>query len=127
MRLRHLAPGDMGFDIVHFNLHKTFLAADGGGSPGGGPVAVRDMLEPFLPVPAVVALRATSSGSTTTGRRRSGRCAACSGPSGCSCVVLSFIHKAALREMSEAAVLNANYLPARLRDVRAAVRPALHE
>src|SRR2546430_13112602 len=47
-------PGDMGFDIVHFNLHKTFSQPHGGGGPGGGPVAVRDRLEPFLPVPAVV-------------------------------------------------------------------------
>jgi glycine dehydrogenase subunit 2 len=47
-------PGDMGFDIVHFNLHKTFSQPHGGGGPGGGPVVVRDKLEPFLPVPAVV-------------------------------------------------------------------------
>ena len=44
-------PGDMGFDIVHINLHKTFSQPHGGGGPGGGPIAVRDMLEPFLPVP----------------------------------------------------------------------------
>src|ERR687897_1329626 len=45
-------PGDMGFDIVHYNLHKTFSQPHGGGGPGGGPVAVRRRLEPFLPVPA---------------------------------------------------------------------------
>ena len=50
-------PGDMGFDVVHINLHKTFSQPHGGGGPGGGPVAVRDMLEPFLPVPPVVARR----------------------------------------------------------------------
>ena len=47
-------PGDMGFDIVHINLHKTFSQPHGGGGPGGGPIAVRDILEPFLPVPVVV-------------------------------------------------------------------------
>ena len=47
-------PGDMGFDIVHINLHKTFSQPHGGGGPGGGPIVVREKLEPFLPVPAVV-------------------------------------------------------------------------
>ena len=47
-------PGDMGFDIVHINLHKTFSQPHGGGGPGGGPIAVAKKLEPFLPVPAVV-------------------------------------------------------------------------
>ena len=50
-------PGDMGFDIVHINLHKTFSQPHGGGGPGGGPIVVRDKLEPFLPVPAVVTRR----------------------------------------------------------------------
>ena len=50
-------PGDMGFDIVHINLHKTFSQPHGGGGPGGGPIAVARRLEPFLPVPAVVARR----------------------------------------------------------------------
>ena len=47
-------PGDMGFDIVHINLHKTFSQPHGGGGPGGGPIVVRINLEPFLPVPQVV-------------------------------------------------------------------------
>ena len=46
-------PGDMGFDVVHINLHKTFSQPHGGGGPGGGPIVVRDILEPFLPVPLV--------------------------------------------------------------------------
>lgn len=46
-------PGDMGFDIVHFNLHKTFATPHGGGGPGAGPIGVRDYLERFLPVPRV--------------------------------------------------------------------------
>jgi len=47
-------PGDMGFDVVHFNTHKTFSTPHGGGGPGAGPIVVRDVLEPFLPVPVVV-------------------------------------------------------------------------
>src|SRR5919204_305811 len=47
-------PGDMGFDIVHFNLHKTFSQPHGGGGPGGGPIAVSERIEPFLPRPQVV-------------------------------------------------------------------------
>lgn len=47
-------PGDMGFDILHFNLHKTFAAPHGGGGPGSGPVAVKKELEPFLPIPVII-------------------------------------------------------------------------
>ena len=47
-------PGDMGFDIVHFNLHKSFTQPHGGGGPGAGPIAVSDRIEPFLPRPQVV-------------------------------------------------------------------------
>jgi glycine dehydrogenase subunit 2 len=46
-------PGDMGFDAIHFNLHKTFSTPHGGGGPGSGPVAVKKLLEPFLPVPII--------------------------------------------------------------------------
>ena len=69
-------PGDMGFDIVHYNLHKTFSQPHGGGGPGGGPVAVRARARA---VPAGAGGRratASGSGSTTTGRSRSARCAA---------------------------------------------------
>src|SRR3954466_1552534 len=47
-------PGDMGFDIVHFNLHKTFTQPHGGGGPGAGPIAVSDRIAPYLPKPVVV-------------------------------------------------------------------------
>src|SRR5256885_5568185 len=46
-------PGDMGFDIVHFNLHKTFTQPHGGGGPGSGPIAVSDRIEPYLPRPVI--------------------------------------------------------------------------
>jgi glycine dehydrogenase subunit 2 len=110
-------PGDFGFDIVHFNLHKTFSQPHGGGGPGGGPIAVRDVLEPFLPVPAVVrdgdAFALDYDRPKTIGKVR-GFC----GPFGVFVRSYAYIRSfgPALREMSEAAVLNANYLLARLRD-----------
>jgi glycine dehydrogenase subunit 2 len=66
-------PGDMGFDIVHINLHKTFSQPHGGGGPGGGPIVVRGKLEPFLPCRRSPPT-ATRSGWTSTDRSRSGRC-----------------------------------------------------
>src|SRR5947199_7677623 len=47
-------PGDFGVDVMHLNLHKTFSTPYGGGGPGSGPVAVRKILEPFLPTPVVI-------------------------------------------------------------------------
>jgi len=47
-------PGDMGFDVIHFNLHKTFSTPHGGGGPGSGPIGVKKILEPYLPVPRIV-------------------------------------------------------------------------
>lgn len=52
--LGYSRPGDMGFDVVHLNLHKTFTTPHGGGGPGAGPVGVKKILEPFLPTPVVV-------------------------------------------------------------------------
>jgi glycine dehydrogenase subunit 2 len=111
-------PGDMGFDIVHINLHKTFSQPHGGGGPGGGPIAVRESLEAFLPVPAVIRegeeFRLDYDRPKTIGKVR-GFC----GPFGVFVRSYAFIraYGPALREMSEDAVLNANYLLARLRDV----------
>ena len=50
----HVRPGDMGFDITHLNLHKTFSTPHGGGGPGSGPVGVTKDIEPFLPIPRIV-------------------------------------------------------------------------
>src|SRR3954466_13007021 len=110
-------PGDMGFDIVHINLHKTFSQPHGGGGPGGAPIAVRDILEPYLPVPAVT--RDGDRFRWPDARPKSiGRVRAFGGPFGV--FVRSYAYMRAygpeLREMSETAVLNANYLLARLRD-----------
>jgi glycine dehydrogenase subunit 2 len=110
-------PGDMGFDIVHFNLHKTFSQPHGGGGPGAGPVAVRDVLEPFLPVPAVV--RAADGFRFDYDRPKSiGKVRGFYGPFGVFVRAYAFIRSwgPALKEMSEISVLNANYLLARLKD-----------
>ena len=111
-------PGDMGFDIVHYNLHKTFSQPHGGGGPGGGPVAVRAELEPFLPSPMVV--RDGDSVRLDHDRPKSiGRVRGFAGPFGVFVRSYAFMraYGPALRGMSEAAVLNANYLLARLKDV----------
>ena len=110
-------PGDMGFDIVHINLHKTFSQPHGGGGPGGGPIAVRDILEPFLPVPVVT--RSGDEYALEFDRPKSiGKVRGYTGPFGVFVRSYGFIrmYGPRLREMSEAAVLNANYVLARLRD-----------
>jgi glycine dehydrogenase subunit 2 len=107
----------MGFDVVHINLHKTFSQPHGGGGPGGGPIAVRRSLEPFLPVPVVArdgdAYRLDYERPKSIGKVR-----AFSGPFGVFVRSYAFMraYGPALREMSEVAVLNANYLRARLKD-----------
>ena len=73
-------PGDMGFDIVHVNLHKSFSQPHGGGGPGAGPIAVSERIEPFLPRPQVVKSESANgsgppSTSTSTAPSRSGACA----------------------------------------------------
>jgi glycine dehydrogenase subunit 2 len=109
-------PGDMGFDVVHINLHKTFSQPHGGGGPGGGPIAVTKALEPFLPVPAVI--KDDDRFRLDYDRPKSiGKVRGFTGPFGV--FVRSYAYLRAygpgLREMSEAAVLNANYLLARLK------------
>jgi glycine dehydrogenase subunit 2 len=110
-------PGDMGFDIVHYNLHKTFSQPHGGGGPGGGPVAVRETIEPYLPSPTVV--RDGDTFRLDHDRPKSiGRVRGFAGPFGVFVRSYAFMraYGPELREMSDVAVLNANYLLARLRD-----------
>jgi glycine dehydrogenase subunit 2 len=107
----------MGFDIVHYNLHKTFSQPHGGGGPGAGPVAVRETIEPFLPAPMVVrdgdAYRLDHDRPKSIGRVRG-----FAGPFGVFVRAYAFMRSygPGLREMSEVSVLNANYLLALLRD-----------
>ena len=106
-------PGDMGFDIVHFNLHKTFSTPHGGGGPGSGPVVVREDLEPFLPAPLV---SRTSEGvyHLDYDRPRSiGRVRTFYGNFGVLVRAYAYIlglGAEGLRRASEIAVLNANYV-----------------
>ena len=117
-------PGDMGFDIVHFNLHKTFTQPHGGGGPGSGPIAVSDRIEPYLPRPQVVRRDGANghgpSFDLDYDRPRSiGRLRGFQGNYGVFVRSYAYIRSLGaegLREVSEIAVLNANYLLAKLRE-----------
>ncbi|HWD85926.1 MAG TPA: aminomethyl-transferring glycine dehydrogenase subunit GcvPB, partial [Solirubrobacteraceae bacterium] len=121
-------PGDMGFDIVHFNLHKTFTQPHGGGGPGAGPIAVSDRIEPYLPRPQVVRREDGDGNGARASRvyfdldfdrpKSIGRLRGFQGNYGVFVRSYAYIRSlgaAGLREASEVAVLNANYLLARLR------------
>jgi glycine dehydrogenase subunit 2 len=122
-------PGDMGVDVIHLNLHKTFSTPHGGGGPGCGPCCCTKELEPFLPVPRVVRVRSESNGADGgTGvpardgdvfkldfdqPQSIGRVKAFLGNYGMMLRALSYIlthGRDGLREATEAAVLNARYI-----------------
>jgi glycine dehydrogenase subunit 2 len=109
-------PGDLGFDVCHFNLHKTFTTPHGGGGPGAGPVGVKAHLEPFLPVPVVA--RAGGRYVLDWKRPRSiGKLHAFLGNVGMLVRAYAYIRTMGgegLRAVSENAVLNANYVLKRL-------------
>jgi glycine dehydrogenase subunit 2 len=118
-------PGDMGFDIVHFNLHKSFTQPHGGGGPGAGPVAVSDRLEPYLPRPQIVRRESSTNGAELDydldyDRPKSiGRLRGFQGNYGVFVRSYAYIRSLGapgLKEASETAVLNANYLLAKLRE-----------
>ena len=112
-------PGDMGFDIVHMNVHKTFSTPHGSGGPGAGPVAVRSEIEPFLPAPRVV--RDGDRWRMDDGDERSiGRLHAFAGNIGVAIRAYTYLRRVGregLRRIADHAVLNANYLKACLRGV----------
>ena len=111
-------PGEMGFDVCHLNLHKTFSTPHGGGGPGSGPIACTGELAPFLPEPVVV----RGEDGEFQFQRNShsfGRLLAFHGNIGVLYRAYAYIRTmgaAGLRQVSEKALLNANYLRARLAD-----------
>jgi glycine dehydrogenase subunit 2 len=115
-------PGDMGFDIVHFNLHKSFTQPHGGGGPGAGPIAVSDRMEPYLPRPQVVRRPPQNGGPPVfeydEDRPKSiGKLRGFQGNFGVFVRAYAYICSVGgdgLREASETAVLNANYLRVKL-------------
>src|SRR6202023_1573402 len=124
-------PGDMGFDIVHMNLHKTFAVPHGGGGPGAGPVAVSERLAPSLPGPLPV-----PAGEGTyrweTPARSIGRIHSWHGNALALARAYSYLlanGSDGLRRVAEGAVLNANWLRHRLRDSYDIPydRPNMHE
>ena len=124
-------PGDTGFDVVHLNLHKTFGTPHGGGGPGSGPVGCKKMLESFLPGPVVIK---TEGGYSLDADRPSsiGKVKAFYGNFGVYVKAYAYILSLGgkgLREASEAAVLNANYIMYKLRGTYKidASRPCMHE
>jgi glycine dehydrogenase subunit 2 len=118
--LGKVRPGDMGFDVIHMNLHKTFSTPHGGGGPGSGAVGVSERLVPFLPVPFVAREGERYRWITEEDRPLSiGRLSAFMGNAGVNLrayVYARMLGREGMPRVAEFATLNANYLMARLRD-----------
>jgi glycine dehydrogenase subunit 2 len=133
--LGKVRPGDMGFDVIHMNLHKTFSTPHGGGGPGAGPVGVSKRLEPFLPVPIVGFDGDEYYWITEDTRPQSiGRLSAFMGNAGVllrAYVYARMLGREGMRRVADFATLNANYLMVRLSeagfDVAFPGRRATHE
>ena len=113
-------PGDFGVDVMHLNLHKTFSTPHGGGGPGSGPVACKAFLEPFLPIPVMVKDEKGVKGWNYDRPRSVGRVRAFFGNTGMFIRALAYIlanGPDGLRQTTEDAVLNANYIRASLEDL----------
>src|SRR5437762_105335 len=125
-------PGDFGVDVMHLNLHKTFSTPHGGGGPGSGPVAIKKVLEPFLPTPVI---RTKDDGAFRLDFDRPqsiGRVKAFYGNFGMFVRALAYIlanGPDGLRQTTEDAVMNANYLRKKLEDVYEVPfkSPSMHE
>ncbi len=131
--LGRVRPGDIGFDVIHLNLHKTFATPHGGGGPGSGPVGVKQALAPFLPSPRVVRRAAGGHALEQGGPESIGRIAAFHGNFGVLVRALAYITmlgREGLARVSERAVLNANYIKAALKghyDLPYDGAPCMHE
>jgi glycine cleavage system P protein (glycine dehydrogenase) subunit 2 len=113
-------PGDFGVDVMHLNLHKTFSTPHGGGGPGSGPVACKAFLEPFLPIPVLVIDKNGLKGWNYDRPHSIGRVRAFFGNTGMFIRALAYIlanGPDGLRQTTEDAVLNANYIRSKLEDV----------
>jgi len=118
-------PGDLGFDILHYNLHKTFSTPHGGGGPGSGPVGVTEKLADFLPAPVVEILDPGDEEQPplyglVSPKKSIGRVKAFHGHFGMHVRAYAYMRmqgKSGLRSVADHAVLNANYLRARLREI----------
>ncbi len=133
--LGRFKPGEAGFDVMHFNVHKTFSTPHGGGGPGAGPVGVGEALLPFLPSPRVLREPDGSYRLERRGERPTsiGRLRSFAGNTGVLVRAFAYIRAhggSGLREVSDDAVLAANYLKARLSetyDQPYGGRPCKHE
>jgi glycine dehydrogenase subunit 2 len=133
--LGKVRPGDMGFDVIHMNLHKTFSTPHGGGGPGAGPVGVSRRLEPFLPLPMVGFDGDEYFWITEQVRPQSiGRLSAFMGNAGVlmrAYIYARMLGREGMHRVADYATLNANYLMARLSaagfDVAFPGRRATHE
>src|ERR1700677_1996966 len=106
-------PGDFGVDLMHLNLHKTFSTPHGGGGPGSGPVAIKKILEPFLPTPVVITKSDGTLGFEYDRPQSVGRVRAFYGNFGMFVRALAYTlanGPDGLRQTTEDAVLNANYI-----------------
>jgi len=125
-------PGDFGVDVMHLNLHKTFSTPHGGGGPGCGPVACKAFLEPFLPIPVLVRDAGGQKHWNYDRPQSVGRVRAFFGNFGMFVRALAYIlanGPDGLRQTTEDAVLNANYIRAKLEDVYELPykTPSMHE
>ncbi|RDE15096.1 MAG: glycine dehydrogenase (aminomethyl-transferring) [Candidatus Thorarchaeota archaeon] len=118
--MHKVRPGDMGFDVVHLNLHKTFSTPHGGGGPGAGPVGVKNKLAEFLPVPRIIKTKDGSFDLDYDRPRSIGKVKSFYGNFGVLVRAYAYTYslgREGLKRASEVAVLNANYIAHHVRKI----------